>query len=827
MADLLSSQIYLSRDRIRSLVSDEVKSYLELENVDLTKSSFLTYIIDIISTLTSNLMFYQISTYREFFLTKAQLPESILNLSAFLGYNTKEASFATANVLVTIPFGFEDVSVQFEIPSGFKFKTGDDIEFRADYITKITVTNNSTAVVTVIDGNKRYNLPVDITSTGFSFVLQVNQYKLVQQEFQIDEDLQEYQFYTLDVPISGKVSEMLVKIYPPGSTDFSLWTEFQSTFLMSSTDKGYVSRRTDVGRRLSFGNGLIGAQPEPGSRVEITVKVTEGADGNVIAGSIRDGDRIYITTLAGNREIVQYSVINASPASGGEDEESFEDIRKNSINALTALNRLVSENDYKLLDVVVQNIDIAQNSLPVLKRSDLKINEISLFTTVLFGENIEEVDNLVPMRNTVITIPTGDTTIFRDTVVNINGEDFITLFNIDIDYINSVGYYSYIINEIETIPIFETSYTSEYDIYSDKLTVMKSGNDGVFVLDYKSGESDYDQTTCTIMNEITGVVKDMVNDSTAMTFTYIYSPYTNIALGEQPFVFTIYDPSGDPVARYSMKVTFRNDLKSFMLSNTVDSGGTTSVYDVPVIKKSYYDEIDQRSFELNIMQNLISTINLNEQRMLTDFTNIKFTNTCGTLENIKYNPVTKSNAIRFVTNAPAVPVLDGRYILVRPSQTANEYQDNILRCIQVSPPQYTYEKPVVDTIVYVEDEGQKYIYSERGWITMPSYNIPLTIEIEVFRGLDFSGTLSSMAELVRDTIYDAFKDRFGTNISLYRSEIIDVVQEIEGVKYCRLRQPETSIFFDFNIDDFTQEQLLEYGPEYVYFTKENITVRVL
>ena len=123
MADtLLSEQIFLSRDSIRELISTEVKRYLELENVDLTKSSFLSFLIDTISTLTGNLLFYQLSIYREFFLTKAQLPDSILNLSSFLGYNTTEATPATANVLLTFSFGFEDADTQFVIPEGFKFK---------------------------------------------------------------------------------------------------------------------------------------------------------------------------------------------------------------------------------------------------------------------------------------------------------------------------------------------------------------------------------------------------------------------------------------------------------------------------------------------------------------------------------------------------------------------------------------------------------------------------------------------------------------------------------------------------------------------------------
>ena len=200
MPSTLSSQIYLSRDSIREQISDEVKSYLELENVDLTKSSFLSFLIDVMSTLTANLLFYQASTYREFFLTRAQLPDSILNLSAFLGYNTIDAQYSSVNVLMTIPFGFEDSSVTFTIPEGFKFTTDDDIQFITFYETTVVVTNNSSVSITVVEGNKRYILPVNVGTSGFNFVLPLRQIKTVEQEFQIDSDLQSFQFSTLDVP---------------------------------------------------------------------------------------------------------------------------------------------------------------------------------------------------------------------------------------------------------------------------------------------------------------------------------------------------------------------------------------------------------------------------------------------------------------------------------------------------------------------------------------------------------------------------------------------------------------------------------------------------
>ena len=73
----LSNQVYISRDNIRNQIIEYMQYYLEIENVDLIKSSFLSFLVDTLATLTSNIIFYSSSSYKEFFLTTAQLPESI------------------------------------------------------------------------------------------------------------------------------------------------------------------------------------------------------------------------------------------------------------------------------------------------------------------------------------------------------------------------------------------------------------------------------------------------------------------------------------------------------------------------------------------------------------------------------------------------------------------------------------------------------------------------------------------------------------------------------------------------------------------------------
>jgi hypothetical protein len=184
----LSSQIYTSRSEIKTQVIQYMQQYLELENVDLTKSSFLSFMVEVIAILTSNVLFYQSSTYREFYLTTAQLPSSILNLSAFLGYNAGNATASVAAILVTIPFGFTDVNTSFTIPNGHRF-FADNIEFRTNYVTTITVTNNSQVSVVVSQNNRVFSIPVQIDSDSFSFSLSVSQFTSDVQEFKIDEDL--------------------------------------------------------------------------------------------------------------------------------------------------------------------------------------------------------------------------------------------------------------------------------------------------------------------------------------------------------------------------------------------------------------------------------------------------------------------------------------------------------------------------------------------------------------------------------------------------------------------------------------------------------------
>lgn len=820
MAQAISTQISLSRDAIRQNITDYIKTYLELENIDLTKSSFLSFLINIISTLTANLLFYQISTYREFFLTKAQLPESISNLSAFLGYSPSDASYATTNVLVKFPLTFQDASATFIIPQNFKFYADNEIEFLTYYVTTVTVTNNNSVSVALVEGTKTYNLPVSISGGFCNVVFPVRQYKITQQEFQIAGDTPLYQFVTLDVPISGKVSSLTVEIRNPGETSFSLWTEFNSMYLMSVTDNGYVVRKTDEGRRLYFGNGLVGVQPIPGCTVRVTVVETEGADGNVIAGSIKTGDRIYTTTDSGTTQIINYTVTNPSPAVNGEDEESTEETRQNAIANLTTLGRLVTEDDYKNIDVVITDSPLASSALPILKRSDLKANEVQIFTILQYGGGI------VPTRNATYSVPLDTIYIPRGTIITIDDDQYYTLFDMNVDLINLTTNYHYIMYEIEQTPVLVTNYGSTYDLYSDKFEASKQGDTAVFKLYYHSTESDADLATCQLEILSTGGTYDMVNDSTASYFVHTFDPYTDIPEDEDTFYFTISNLS-TTVAKYSTKFVFRKSLSDFMMSNTISDSTSTTIYDIPVVEKSYYDRISQRNFENQVLQIMMTSMDFSSYKMLTDFTNMKFTNTTGNLQNMNYNKTTRSPVINIQFSPPSTPKLNDRYIVgSRPTGAWAGYSGHIAQCSDETSITWLFIVPTTDDIILVQSNSTKYVYTGEGWIVVPTYHIPLELELEIFKESTYTDTMDVLAEDVKSTLLQEFVTRFGINTNLYHSEIIDIVQGVSGVDHCAIKSPETNIVFNFKFDDLTETQLLEYGPEYVYFNSDSITVKV-
>lgn len=1063
---LMSTDIYNSRESIRQQMTDYLKSYMDLNQVDLTQTSFLSYIVNVLSSLTANLVFYSSSVYREFFLTQAQLSESILNLSAFLGYSSLSASYSSAEILVSIPFRFTSSEVDVTIPSGFQFYA-QDIIFTTYYTTSIKIYDNSNVNINITTDNGVYNIPIiyDTTSSeeSFSFILPVRQYEEITEEFQIDQDLRQYQFYNITVPVTGKIAEITVKV------DNETYSSFDSLYLMSSTDKGYVYRRIDdKNLKLYFGNGLIGYQPNAGATVDVIIRQTDGLDGNVIAGSINSSDKLY-TTENDTTKILDFTVTNVLPSTGGTDEENIEDVRKNAINSLQSLNRLVSKTDYENLNTIIPNTPILENTYPLLKRSDIKINEILLFFILKFG------DTVFPTRNVYNTFDYNTTFVSKQTTLSIDDEDYYTLFdmnipstnyslkenpitdeylvynsstmtttiqtnlhynigknnleiylngkhlnknvtingtvygdyeeytntsvkfndgvltdgdiirfrlgfqtvsnalylvdlidatnnylNIDIltfnlnksnefrlykngillindstggdyyiDYYNNriifnyptLSYsdlikvisvsdlkiteyyksfsgnilqlddtfqqnnieiykdglllnkkqllnnslfgdyfelsnntilmdetlndqkldiriiensaalnatsdkitYNYVASNVEITPSLIETIDKEYSITVQQIDIYTSGKNITFEVDYISSASDTTSLLCLATIIDSGKKIDLTNDYSNKKFRATLSDYTQLPENEITIEFLIYQIDNE-ICKYSAKVILRKVLNMSSNFEIIDDG--VIVYDIPVILKSFYDSINITIFESIVLQELFKNLELENYRMLTDDANVKLANTYGYIKGMTYNDITQENVKSLLLNPIFSNLQVGdRYIVKECADDQySSYRNNI---IEWNGSSYDIYEPVTNDIVYVEDSERKVVFNRNRWYFVDTYTLPLKIKLEIFKSNNYSGTDNELISSVKTAIVDGFSDIFGLNADIHRMSIVDIVLGVEGVEYCTVVEPEIDIFFKFDVTNFTQDQLLQYAPDYIYFSETDISVKVV
>jgi hypothetical protein len=871
MADqAVSTQIYLSRDQVRNQMIEYIKSYLDIENVDLAKSSFLSYIINIFSTLTSNLLFYETSLYREFFLTQAQLPESIINLSTFLGYNTREASFAVADVMMTFPLTFDPPNARFQIPNEYTFFAG-STEFKTYYETTINVYENSTVVVNAYDSNSgvKITIPVHVDTTAenaFTIILPTRQYSILRNEYQIDQDLKPYQFYELSVPITGKVSKQDVFVYPSESSppdvlneDLYKWDECSSLFLLAPHEKGYVSRRTATGRTISFGNNLVGAQPDPGSKAVVIVYMTAGANGNVIRGAINKGDSLYLDSPTEGLQVIEFTCTNPVPAVNGKDEESIEEIRRNSIANLVAMNRLVSEPDFENISVVMPEAPIEPNTIPVLKRSDLKCNEVQIFTILNYQPQDDSTSSIsiVPTKNLFYDVQPPDRIYIPKysqlpDPIKILPTDpdiyFTTLFDMYIDRLNGSASYYYVVSDVIIDPVLNVTYKGceDYDkIEINELEVMDSSSSAIFYLYYNRGK-DYPEgdplATCEMMvQDLTGTTTySMYNNTYQNRFELTISPYTLFPEGLTTCYFRIsslHNGEYQYISKYEAKILFRDNLEEFMMSNVVESYDSTSdstsviIYDIPVVLSSWYESLslsDKQIFESLCIQKLITGMDFKSHRMLTDFINLKFTNTSGLITNMLKNPLTRFGVVAISNSPPENPIRGQTYIVgPDPSGLFIGYKNYYATWIS-SVREWQFNQPTVNDIISLTSDPDhiKYLFTGTDWIIPSHYTIPLKLEYQLFKRSDYFGSDTKLVNTVKKALMDTFASKFGINKSIARSEIISCIQGVDGIEKCTLTSPESDIFFDFDISKFSQKDLLEYSPEYIYFTEEFMVVRI-
>jgi hypothetical protein len=672
-------KIYSSRESIRSQLTEFAQEYLELQSVDLYKTSFLSYIIDMMSILTANQMFYMSTIYKEFFFITASFNESVINLANWIGYKAPAASPTEVDVLFTIPLTFSSPAVSFVIPSDFKvyagtvpflvnsnpsstygalFKREVDTEGRPKEILTSTTDNTSVLIInnnaiTVRDSNGYYRpISIDNDKRNVSFILSFTQHEKHITQFIIPQNLEFYQFYSKKLKFQGMISEINVYIQEPRSGEvltiqdekkydislFEEWTESDSgIYTLTPVSKEFVWISSTGEGELYFGNGVLGRQPAPGSKILIIMYLTNGEEGRVIPASINRGDQLYYQTadyqgtlqsVTTKLQRINYKVANPSPSIGGKNTPTLPEIKQAAIANLRSKSRLVADIDYDDINTIMGPSFPVVESTPILKRSDIKINEIVAFMRLLYHD-INSLPEIVPTRNASIYVTNanfsnGKFTISRKHPVVIGGETYETIFNIIIDQRSKVATYDYVLTELNDsaatlstdqpynesqlyiaqsylqittidyqIPIESqqaTSSSSSNETYSDELQV--------YPLIIKINVNHVPSTEISLFRikvttrwginvEYFGdeIVVPEIDFTTDVNITYKYftlalSDYKDVPTGIQRIEFEIqgliFDDSigqdaWTPLKRYFSDVIIRQDLSDFMISTVTDT----------------------------------------------------------------------------------------------------------------------------------------------------------------------------------------------------------------------------------------------------------------
>lgn len=445
MADTQTQQqtIASSRDTIRLQLINDLQSYSTLKNINPYQTSFASYVIDELSVLSQNLLFYDSMLYKERFLNTAQRYESINDLTRQIGYQIPKAVPSEMQVTFWLPAEqLAEGDIIDSLNKNYTISCG-DLVFRPKYdiqafnsgkygysptmtTSGLVVVDNETGKIyksSVVPGSQTMN------QKFYTFTVPFIQTEEILYSFNVPEDLSNLQFYSEKVNLNNgkQLSGLKVFIIPQTYSDYGTIAAFQTAkefydyyetnesiiqYMWTETENGLfdlTQQSTEYSLSsyydnfvLQFGNGVIGKQPENQALILCLCEVTNGYAGNITPAQVTTFDNIQVIRGSRHQSLSGISVNNVISSTGGVDYPTIPEIRQYALDYQLAKERLVSWDDYNNFSQIVQGTPF-EDVITMLKRSDLKSNDIAIYTTMSFSNPVTGQNDIVPTRS--VTFP--------------------------------------------------------------------------------------------------------------------------------------------------------------------------------------------------------------------------------------------------------------------------------------------------------------------------------------------------------------------------------------------------------------------------------------
>ncbi len=820
-----TNNITLDRAALEVRITQELQNIMQQSGytLDTRESQFNTFIIRALTQELANIIYYGVVLYRESTLSTAQLNDTIKNWANYIAYNYTTAIPATTNILFTLPLvgQFSCTLPQY----GFNF-SATNVTFTTMYNTTINYSNSALNVQYVNSSNVASNIPYYIQTLNSinyaNFLLPVIQLEtqtvsfsvptLMSQEFfnyTITLSNTDWQLYNITVIDSSNNSYQIVNnIYLSGPSNYVVQVDSTNNVI-----------------DLIFGNGVFGQQPS--GLITCTIQVTLGSSGNVNVGTITSGDQLYSTSsLTTTSQLISYTCTNTNSVTTGQDEESISEIKQNAPIALTALNRLVSASDFENVSTIIQNTSIS-NPLALLKRSDIAANEITLYSTLSFMNQIIPGDT--------ITIPisslTTGTIIYPGQTITYNSIEYTIIPGIQLNYETNTANYFYLPNTISFLvsPVFLATGNSQTTVLLSATYDPVNNVYDIFVTIPVTNGSSWTCSVTAIYNN-SYVILTQLNAATVTpsitTFEFTIPPFDLQSCNQLQVNLSLN-------STLVQTVTTTPDL-NFSISDYVFSqliNNNTEIQDVPVVVSSWYNSLtslEQETFNTTLLDNFTFAVNSSSNRLMNTMISAKLARTYGQIQNMQYTQPTYYVA-NIVNSISLIPNTSTSYYAVSdPVSDLPSYNYSGLICFwsngqlqtirpSLGTPIQNMVSPAISGNTYTTGI---YVTDGRRWF-IPNYSLPLYIEIEIhtFR-------TDNVISEVQAAVLNVFSN-FTINSSLYLSEIIENVQNIEGINYCRIIAPATDIIYKNVLQNMTNAQLQTFTPELLYTTASNIQVNVI
>lgn len=305
------------RQRLVETAQDRLPEWTPTGTAD-----FALAIIESVAYMGDILSYYTDRTLNESFLSTAAQRSSVIDIARMLGYEPQGPVPATVTLTFTVDASAGDVT----IPAGTRVSTsvaGSDrnVVFETDADETVLQGGGPTVTVTATEGQTVSNEVLGVATTAALQRFDLAQRPVVSSSIQIEVD---------------------------EGNGFEPWVYFEHLLDADANTPAFTFTRADDGTvQIRFGDDIDGRIPAQNSTIRATYRVGGGSRGNVATKTI--------TTLVDAVQGVS-NVQNLVAASGGEDPESIDDIRRNAPIATRTGDRAVTLRDFKDLASVVPGV---------------------------------------------------------------------------------------------------------------------------------------------------------------------------------------------------------------------------------------------------------------------------------------------------------------------------------------------------------------------------------------------------------------------------------------------------------------------------------------